>query len=39
MFNRVARANLANSNLAKNIGSDRQNCGGPRLGVNDYEIV
>ncbi len=36
LVNRVAKANLANSNLAKKDSSDRQNCGGPRLGVNGY---
>ncbi len=34
--NRVAKANLANSNLEKKDSSDRQNCGGPRLGVKSY---
>jgi hypothetical protein len=31
---RVARANLANSKFARNGSSNRQNCVGPRVGVN-----
>ena len=38
VVNRVAIANLANSNFAKNNRSIRQNCEGPRLGVNGYEF-
>ena len=34
LINRVARANLATFNLAKNNSSNCQNCVGPRLSVN-----
>jgi hypothetical protein len=39
LVNRVARANLANSNLAQNNNSDRQFCGGPRLGWKRLRIL
>jgi hypothetical protein len=38
LVNRVARANLANSNLASNHNSNRQNCGGPRLAEGDDDF-
>lgn len=39
LVNRVGREDLAKSNFEKNDHSDRQNCGGSRLGVNVYNIV
>ncbi len=38
LVNRVARANLGDSNLASNHNPNRQNCGGPRLGEGDDDF-
>jgi hypothetical protein len=37
VVHRVAKANLPNGNLAQNNHSNRQICGGPRLGVSGDE--